>query len=104
MQQFVHSSVSCKTQCEAVYGYSHHIPGPNGTGQRIARNLADRKPLRLQRGCAANNKLLTHKGVNRHSKYVSQLQQQRPELLMVALTWHACKLNLLFIYIVLQVS
>ena len=97
MQQFVHPSVSCKMQREAVHGYSHHSPDPHDPGQRIARNLADRKPLTLQRGCAANNKLLTFKEVNWHSKYGSQVQQQRPELLMVALTWHVCKLNLLFI-------
>ena len=30
----------------------------------------------------------THKGVTQHMKYVTQVQQQRPEL---PLTWHACK-------------
>ena len=33
----------------------------------------------------------THKGVNWHSKYVTQVQQQRPESPMVTLTWHACE-------------
>ena len=32
--------------------------------------------------------LKTHKGVNQRSKYVAQVQQQRPT---VTLTWHACK-------------
>ena len=32
----------------------------------------------------------THKGVNQSSKDVTQAQQ-RPESLMVTLTWHACK-------------
>ena len=30
----------------------------------------------------------THKGVNQHSKYVTQAQQQRPESPSVTLTWH----------------
>ena len=33
----------------------------------------------------------THKGVNLRSKYVTQVQQQRPESPTVTLTWHACK-------------
>ena len=33
----------------------------------------------------------THKRVNQRSKYVTQIQQQRPELPTVTLTWHACK-------------
>ena len=33
----------------------------------------------------------THKGVNQRSKYVTQVQQQRPESPTVTLTWHACK-------------
>ena len=33
----------------------------------------------------------TNKGVNYHSKYVTQEQQQRPQSPMVTLTWHACK-------------
>ena len=33
----------------------------------------------------------THKGVNQRSKYVTQVQQQRPESPRVTLTWHACK-------------
>ena len=36
----------------------------------------------------------THKGVNQCSKYVTQVQQQRPEsptVTTVTLTWHACK-------------
>ena len=33
----------------------------------------------------------THKGVNQHLKSVTRIQQQSPELPMVALTWHACK-------------
>ena len=33
----------------------------------------------------------THKGVNQRSKYVTQIQQQRPELPTVTLTWHACE-------------
>ena len=33
----------------------------------------------------------THKGGNQRSKYVTQVQQQRPESPMVTLTWHACK-------------
>ena len=33
----------------------------------------------------------THKGVNQCSKYVTQVQQQRPESPMVTLTWHRCK-------------
>ena len=35
----------------------------------------------------------THKGVNQHSKYIIQVQQQRPESPMVTLIWHACKYN-----------
>ena len=31
------------------------------------------------------------KGVNYRSKYVTQVQQQRPESPSVTLTWHACK-------------
>ena len=31
----------------------------------------------------------THKGVNQRSKYVTQVQQQRPELPTATLTWHA---------------
>ena len=33
----------------------------------------------------------THKGVNRCSKYVTSVQQRRPESPTAALTWHACK-------------
>ena len=33
----------------------------------------------------------THSGVNLCSKYIPQVQQQRPELPTVTLTWHACK-------------
>ena len=33
----------------------------------------------------------TDKGVNQRSKYVTQVQQQRPESPTVTLTWHACK-------------
>ena len=33
----------------------------------------------------------THKGVNQPSKYATPVQQQRPELPTVTLTWHACK-------------
>ena len=33
----------------------------------------------------------THKGVNKCSKYVTQVQQQRPESHTVTLTWHARK-------------
>ena len=33
----------------------------------------------------------THKGVNSRCKYVTQVQQQRPESPTVTLTWHACK-------------
>ena len=33
----------------------------------------------------------THKGVNQRSKYVTQVQQQRPESPTVTLTWHARK-------------
>ena len=33
----------------------------------------------------------THKGGNWHSKYVTQVQQQRPESPTVTLTWQACK-------------
>ena len=33
----------------------------------------------------------THKGVNYCSKYVTQVQQQRPESPTVTLTWHTCK-------------
>ena len=33
----------------------------------------------------------THKGVNHRSKYVTRVQQQRPESPTVTLTWHACK-------------
>ena len=33
----------------------------------------------------------TNKAVNYHSKDITQTQQQRPELPMVTLTWHACK-------------
>ena len=33
----------------------------------------------------------THKGVNYRSKYVTQTQQQRPDLPNVGLTWHERK-------------
>ena len=33
----------------------------------------------------------THKGVNQRSKYITQVQQQRPESPTVTLTWHASK-------------
>ena len=45
---------------------------------------------RCQRGRQAL-KELTHKGVNQRSKYVTQVQQRRPESPTVTLTWHACK-------------
>ena len=35
----------------------------------------------------------TNKGVNLRSKYITQVQQQRPESPTVTLTWHACKYN-----------
>ena len=35
--------------------------------------------------------MVTHKGVNWHSKYITQVQQQRPKSPTVTLTWHACK-------------
>ena len=38
-----------------------------------------------------NLKESTHKGVNYRSKYLTQVQQQRPESPTVTLTWHACK-------------
>ena len=33
----------------------------------------------------------THRGVNQHSKDITQTQQQRPESPTVTLTWHARK-------------
>ena len=42
----------------------------------------------LEKTCAVES---THKGVNQCSKYVTQVQQQRPESPTVTLTWHACK-------------
>ena len=33
----------------------------------------------------------TLKGVNRRSKYVTQVQRQKPESPTVTLTWHECK-------------
>ena len=33
----------------------------------------------------------THEGGDSHSKYVTHVQQQRPESTTVSLTWHACK-------------
>ena len=33
----------------------------------------------------------THRGVNQHSKDVTEAQQQRPESPTVTLSWHACK-------------
>ena len=33
----------------------------------------------------------THKGVNQRSKYVTQVQHQRPESPTITLIWHACK-------------
>ena len=36
---------------------------------------------------------LVNKGVNECMKDITQAQQQRPELPMVTLTWHACKSN-----------
>jgi len=41
-----------------------------------------------ERSCRIN---LTHKGVNWRWKYVAQVQQQRPKLPSVTLTWHASK-------------
>ena len=38
---------------------------------------------------AAQTELFTHDGVNQRSKYVTQVQQQRPE--SVIRTWHECK-------------
>ena len=35
--------------------------------------------------------MVTHKGVNWHSKYITQVQQQRPKSPTVILTRHACK-------------
>ena len=35
----------------------------------------------------------THKGVHYRLKYATQMQQQRPKLPMVTLTWHECKNN-----------
>ena len=35
----------------------------------------------------------THKGVNQRSKYVTQVQQQRPESPAVTLTWHASEVH-----------
>ena len=35
--------------------------------------------------------MLTYKGVNKRSKDVTQVQQQRPECPTVTLTWLACK-------------
>ena len=32
-----------------------------------------------------------HRGVNWHSKYISQGHQQRPSCLQLTLTWHACQ-------------
>ena len=33
----------------------------------------------------------THKGVNQHSKYVTHVQQQRPESLTATHIWHGCE-------------
>ncbi len=33
----------------------------------------------------------THRGVNQHSKDVTQAQQQRPGMCVNTLTWHVCK-------------
>ena len=35
--------------------------------------------------------ILTLKGVNERSKYVTQVQQQRPQSSAVTLIWHACR-------------
>ena len=40
---------------------------------------------------AVNNDESTKKGVNLRSKYVAQVQQQRPKSPTVTLTWHACR-------------
>ena len=48
------------------------------------RNLQQNK---AQSTCAES----TNKGVNQHSKYLTQAQQQRPELPTVTLTWRVCK-------------
>ena len=37
----------------------------------------------------------THKGVNQRSKYATQVQQQRPELPVVTLTWQMSKYKVL---------
>ena len=42
----------------------------------------------------------THKGVNQLSKYVTQVQQQRPELPTVTITWHVCKYTAAQVFIV----
>ena len=35
----------------------------------------------------------TNKGVNQSSKYITQVQQQRPQSPTVTLIWHSCKYN-----------
>ena len=44
-----------------------------------------------EHGLTGSNTQPLHKGVNLHSKVVTQVQQQRPEPPTVTLTWHACK-------------
>ena len=50
-----------------------------------------RKRLRSLLVCLCEES--TGRGVNQRSKYVTQVQQQRPELPTVTPTWHACKYN-----------
>ena len=45
------------------------------------------KQNEAQSACAES----TNKGVNSRSKYITQVQQQRPESPTVTLTWHTCK-------------
>ena len=54
------------------------------------------RPTRLLPGVIFNLKQSaragsTNKGANLRSKYLTQVQQQKPESPTVTLTWHACK-------------
>ena len=58
--------------------------------RRQIKRTVDRTNLKQNEAQSARAES-THRGDNQRSKYVTQVQQQRPESPTVTLIWHACK-------------
>ena len=76
------------TTCKRVIANINNINRDKAVSLNPARMRATKLKRNEAQSALAES---TNKGVKQRSKYVTQVQQQRPESPMVTLTWHACK-------------